>query len=729
MANPEDNNIQQDSPDSDSDKLTTWANEPTLAQLKKNLEDTDANDTGHAAKVELWLNNLHIEGSAKINTKKGRSSIQPKVIRKQAEWRYASLSEPFLNSPDIFNIDPITAGDKNRAIQNELVLNNQFNTKINKVKFIDDFVRCNVDVGSAVIKVGWLTEEEEIINVEPVIQFIPEPTGQLAERYAWLINLRQQDPEAYYDYDRPGLEQALQMFMQTGQAYIPHDTGEVREVPEITETKNEPTVELVDSRNILVDPTCQGDYTKAEFIAEKFKSSISDLKKTGNYVNLDKVNVDAADPISSPDYTEESPTVPPNSFNFEDAPRKKLVVHEYWGMWDIDGNGLTKPIVAAWVGDVLVRMQENPFPDREPPFIITNYMPVYQSVFGEPDGALLEDNQKVIGAVTRGMIDIMGRGANAQTGMRKDMLDVINKRKFNRGEDYEYNAGVDPRQGVFQHVFSEIPQSGYNMLAMQNNEAESISGVKAFNTGISGDSLGESVQNGRSALDAASKREIGILRRLADGITAVGRKIVAMNADFLSEEEVIRVTADEFVTVRRDDLAGNFDLRIVISTAEEDNRKAQELAFMLQTSAPSDDPGEKRIIRAEIARLRKMPALAKKIEEYQPQPDPMAIAKAEKELMLLDAQIAKEQALAAKHGAEAAAAGARGYKDEAQGDLNYAKAGEAGAKARNYDSDSDRKDLDFLEQESGVHQERELEKMGTEAALKKATESSKAQSA
>ena len=93
------------------EKFTTWANEPTLADLKKNLDDTDANDQTHIDNVARWLSNLYVEGSAKINSPKGSSKLQPKLIRKQAEWRYSSLSEPFLASPDLYNIYPVTAGD------------------------------------------------------------------------------------------------------------------------------------------------------------------------------------------------------------------------------------------------------------------------------------------------------------------------------------------------------------------------------------------------------------------------------------------------------------------------------------------------------------------------------------------------------------------------------------------------------------------------------------------
>jgi hypothetical protein len=299
------------------------------------------------------------------------------------------------------------------------------------------------------------------------------------------------------------------------------------------------------------------------------------------------------------------------------------------------------------------------------------------------------------------MIDIMGKSANGQTGVRKDMLDATNRRKFDKGLDYEFNANVDPRQGVYMHTYPEIPQSAQFMLQLQNMEAESMTGVKSFSQGVSGQSLGDVAAGVRGALDAASKRELGILRRLSSGMVRIGRKIISMNAEFLSDEEVIRVTNDEFVTIRRDDLGGNFDLKLSISTAEEDNNKAEQLAFLLQTVGPNGDKDMVKMILADIARLRKMPDFAHRVENFQPQPDELAQKKAQLELELLQAQIERERAHAAS------------YQSKAQ--LDSAKSGTEQAVAANVQSDTDLKNLDFVEQESGVKQERDKELHGEQA--------------
>lgn len=690
------NNIQPIQPQGQApDKLVDWKNPPTLANLKQDLADAKPAHDAQVAKITGWLKNLADGGAAPAGTPDTNSKIAPKLIRKQAEWRYPALSEPFLSSPDVFNVNPVSWEDRAAAQQNQLVLNHQFNTKINKVSFIDEFVRTAVDEGTVIVRLGWDFEEEEYIGDVTTVQYVVDPS--FGETLQQIGQLKVENPEQFAQLPAE-LKQALRMSAEQGQPVRPEIMSSAPGKKTKT-IRNQPTVEVCDYRNVVLDPTCKGDVEKAGFIGYSFESSKAQLKKDGKYKNLEYIRVDNASILGTPDHAASDGAA--SNFNFKDDARKKFVVQEYHGFWDVNGNGKVVPFVAAWVGEVLIRMQLSPFPDKKLPFVIVSYLPVRRATHGEPDGALLEDNQKVVGAVTRGMIDLLGKSANGQTGMRKDMLDQTNKRKFEQGKDYEFNPNVDPRVGVHMHTYPEIPNSAQFMLQMQNMDAESLTGVKAFSNGVSSASLGDVAAGIRGALDAASKRELGILRRLAEGMVQIGNKIVSMNGEFLSEEEVIRLTNEEFVTIRRDDLAGNFDLKLSISTAEEDNNKAQELAFMLQTMGNNMDAGMSRMVLADIARLRKMPDLAKRIESFKPEPDPMQQKLQELQMQLLMAQIANEQSKA--------------QLNMAQAQLGGVKMGTEQAKAAHLKSDTDKKNLDFVEQESGVTQERNKELQGEQA--------------
>lgn len=676
--------------------LTTWKQPPTVAELKQDLTDAKSIHDSQISKINGWLDNLNVTGKAQVAVVKGSSAIVPKLIRKQAEWRYAALSEPFLSTEDVFNVRPTTWEDREAAMQNQLVLNHQFNGKINKTRFIDEYVRAAVDEGTVIVRVGWEFEEETYKGMFPKVQYQVNP--QFAPMHEHLAQLKETSP-SQYDTDVPEeLKVAHDMSVEQGQPIEPVLLGQVEETRTRT-VLNQPTAEVCNVNNVVFDPTCNGNIKKASFAIYSFETSLAELEKDGKkYKNLSHINVSNTSVLGAPDHASSDGA---KNFTFSDTPRKKIVVHEYWGVRDIEGDGKVTAIVAAWIGDVLIRMELNPFPDKSIPFVVEQYLPVRGSLYGEPDGSLLEDNQKVIGAVTRGMIDIMGKSANGQTGVRKDMLDATNRRKFDKGQDYEFNPSVDPRAGVYMHTYPEIPNSAQFMLQLQNMEAESMTGVKSWSQGVSGANLGDVAAGVRGALDAASKRELGILRRLSNGIREVGRKFISMNAEFLSDTEVVRVTNDKFVTVRRDALAGEFDLKLSISTAEEDNNKAEELAFILQTLGPNSDPQMGKMVLSDICRLRKMPDLAQKIEAYEPQPNPVAQKMEELAVAKLEAEIAEIQAKTQKTLADAGLASAKsGTESVKQGDIQ---------------SGTDIKNLDFVEQESGVKQERQLQLHGEQA--------------
>lgn len=670
------------SPDSPQ-KLTDWSNEPTLMTLKGDLEATKPSHDAQLRRIQHWVDLMQVRGKAKPKPVKGRSSVQPKLIRRQAEWRYSALTEPFLGSDKLFSVKPVTFEDEDAARQNELVLNWQFKTKLNKVKLIDDYVRANVDEGTCIVRLGWKRATKMVKQMVPIWEHYEIFDEENLQQFQQILDLKASNPRGYEEQTNPAFKAAVDLYEETGQATVAVQVGEQEvEVEKILE--NRPTVEIMNPANVYIDPSCGGDMDKALFVVVSFETNLAELKKENKrYKNLDKVNWEDNAPLAQPDHE----TSTPSEYNFKDKMRKRVVAYEYWGFYDIHNKGELVPFVATWIGDTLIRMEVNPFPDEKLPFVVVPYLPIKRELYGEPDAEMLEDNQKILGAVTRGMIDLLGRSANGQQGFAKGMLDPLNRRRYDNGQDYEYNPNVVPSQGLIEHKFPAIPDSALMMLNLQNQEAESLTGVKAFSGGLGGDAYGKVATGIRGVLDAASKREMAILRRLAKGMVEIAQKIMAMNAEFLSEQEVIRVTNSEFVTINREDLKGNFDLETDISTAEMDNAQAQDLGFMLQTMGPNMDPQISMMILSEIARLKRMPVLAHELRTWQPQPDPMVEQMKQLELM-------EKQKIIEKLDSEIA--------------LNHAKAGEAQAS-------TDKENLDFVEQETGTTHAREMEKQQAQA--------------
>ena len=643
-------------------KLTDWANEPKLSDLQADFRSCKPSHDVQVSKIEYWKDLLNVTGSEKPKSIPGRSKVQPKLVRRQAEWRYSALSEPFLGSHKVFSITPKTFEDSKAAKQNELLLNWQFDTKLNKVKFIDDYVRAIISEGTGIVKVSWCRETKPITRQEPIYQAVPVQDEQTLQQLQQAQQLALADPRTYEETVAPEIKYGVQMASQSPIPVIGQVIG-YQEVEDEEIICNHPYVEVVDPRNIYIDPSCNGDFSKAYFVIESFETSYADLKKDGRYSHLEMINWDDVSTNDDPDHYSNTP----DEFNFKDKSRKKVVAYEYWGYYDINGDGSLMPIVATWVRDTLIRLDLNPFPDQKIPYVLVPYLPQLRDVYGETDAELLGDNQRILGAVTRGMIDSLGRSANAQQGFAKGFLDPINKRKFMNGEDYEFNPSMPPQAAFVEHQYPELPQSAMLMLQLQNQEAEALTGVKAFSGGLAGDAYNSKVATAiRGVLDAASKREMAILRRLAKGMQEIGHKIIAMNAVFLTDTEVVRVTNREYISIRREDLRGDFDLEVDIATAEEDNAKSENLAFLLQTIGNNMDQQISMMVLAEICDLKRMPELAERLRTWQPDPEQVQYQKMVQQLQLqnlqlqnqkLQSEIVENQANAQKLGADAQSKG------------------------------------------------------------------------
>lgn len=52
---------------------------------------------------------------------------------------------------------------------------------------------------------------------------------------------------------------------------------------------NRPVLQVRDSRNVIIDPSCEGEIENARFIVDKFLTDLSSLRKDSRYSNLDMI--------------------------------------------------------------------------------------------------------------------------------------------------------------------------------------------------------------------------------------------------------------------------------------------------------------------------------------------------------------------------------------------------------------------------------------------------------
>ena len=609
-----------------------------LSALKADLKAADLLKRDQDAIMSKWK--AEYNGDPYGNEKKGKSAIVSRDIKKQSEWQHATIVDPFVSTSDVIKCIPITWEDEESARQNELLLNTQFCRKFDRFNFMSKAIKVLDREGTLVVQTGWDYEDEEVTTMAEMV-VMDEATGR-----------------------------------------------EIIVEEEVTETivkKNQPTAKVCRNEDIYIDPTCQDNLDNAQFVIYRYETDLSSLKKDGRYKNLDKVARFHREDFDydPPDETE---------FKFSDEPRKKLVVYEYWGNYDVNNDGIAEPIVCAWVNDVIIRLQSNPYPDGKAPFIVVPFNSVPFKIHGEANAELIGDNQKVKTAIVRGIIDNMAQSNNGQVAIRKGALDQINRKKFLAGQNFEFNGSPGD---FWQGSYNNIPGSAFDMIGLMNNEIESITGTKSFSGGINAGALGATATGARGALDATATRRMNIVRNVAENlIKPLIRKWMSYNSEFLEDEEVVRVTNEKFVPIRRDDLDGKIDLDITISTAEDNAAKSQELSFLLQTLGPNEDPVIRRTLMADIMELMRMPDQAKRIRDYQPPQDPVQeqLKQLELERLMLENERLK---------ADIADKTARAQENTIDAELKRNKAAVEAAKARKLTSEADMTDLRFIKEDEG----------------------------
>lgn len=599
---------------SGSEKFVDWENAPTYTDLNKDLEAAKSDHEKYVERLRTYR--INFNGGKAIKALPNKSTVRSSLIRKQSEWRYPVLEDPFLNTEKVFDVNPRTFEDEKGAIQNAELLNYQFNIKVDKVAIVTKMVRNYEDEGTAIIKTGWNAEyKDEEVEVEKPIYASPEES-------VMMLKMLEESGEM--------TREQIAQFLESGQ---PMQKGvEIVKETQSVLVENHATYQVKDNESVIVDPSCGDDLKRAGFIIEEYETSLAELKKneykkdpetgveTGYYHNLDKLKTIEGtttqyNRIHGEDKLE-------HQFEYGDKARKKLTAYEYWGYWDVNGDNVLVPIVATWIGTTLIRLEKEIFPFNELPFDAAANLPLKNNWRGEPSGVLIVDNQEQIGRMTRAMNDMVSRNAIGQTFIDDQFFaSRTEKDNYENGRTTYYRHGMDPRTSIHREKVDSIDGTTMKVIEFNESQAESITGTRPFGISSGGSALGSSATGIRSAQDATAKRELSALRRLSGSLMAnIGRKTIMMNQAFMPEEQVIRITNKEYVTIKREDIQGEFDLIVDVSTPEKDNEKSQDLGMILQTNAANMDPELAKKVLGKIVRLKKEPTLAHQIETHQTEP-------------------------------------------------------------------------------------------------------------
>jgi hypothetical protein len=572
-----------------------------------------------------------IEGD---NSKSDVSTYRSRMFKKKVREMVPNISEPILTSQRLYDVD-IVAQDGYSADETEIsdMLNYQFKSIPELNRIINSLAKSFVIDGTAILKTTWDREEKTIVTGTKKINIYPESKDDVDD----FLNKIDKDKKS----------KLLKLGYDVLKKKLPIGEKEVNiEVKKVV--KNRPMIREVDSIRIMTDPNAKGIFSNSRFIIEFVETNYASLRSSGNYFSLDKVKKEIDDndsPIFDPVLFSElylggSSTYLSEDeyaimFDFDDKARKRLNIVEYWGEVPIDGStGELVPIVASWIGDTLIRLEENPMPHKTMPYSIQSYEPVKNRIFGESDAEIVAEDQIGSTLAMRNMQDITQRNHRnlTQEFIENGFLpDITQKNNYKNGKTVFYRKGSDPRQAIYRRTIDEIPQVVFQLKDLYDNEIEkSIGTVSAIDT------------EKADIRDGVDNRMHSIIERFSDIFVDCGSKILHMNTKFSLDSDFYKVNR-KIRKVNTSILKSIDSFAVEVTTSAKNAKQIRDLIGLMNTRSANMSEEVAAIHYSKIALLSGMKDLSNEVLDMTINREPSEFEKQQQQLEMMKIQLDLEK--------------------------------------------------------------------------------------
>jgi len=603
-----------------------WENFPTLSFFSSFMDKTFPEARDEKIKVDKLYEKYKGESSRTTRKDVPTSNVKTKKIKEYINERIASITEFFLSNDNLFHVrNDYDGGSDSLSMLHGAILNEQFNNPheyIDKVNIIREIVsRCTKE-GTCIIKIEWKTDSIIEYSRVPLEDFVEEdniPEG---------ISLKKQ----YVENERIVRDTPVISFIEIDDFYF--------------------------YENIVSD----------DIIGRRFLITLEDFLNDKRYFNKDIIKKNIKTLSES------------NKYQQDDELLMEFYVYEFYLKYDVKNNGHKEEIIVSIVADTFVRMSKNVLEQR--PFILMKYDFDHKNKYGMSDIELLESNQAIFDALVRGMLDTIARNSAGQRGVVDGFLDDKNRKRFERGLDYTYRRGLDPRESIFIHEYPPLTETPFQIMNFFDQNAQNLTGIRPLHNTMAE----SSATSARGVLDAISVRESYILSDIKNGIKKMGYIIAKLNSYVLSDEKLEEFIGKELIPqFRESESYKNIDIEVL--TLSYRNMLLQNLSFLYQTTAQSASAEERKLLQAEIAMLSNRPRLANMLLNVQP---------TQQEIELQQLEIDMRKAELEKLHAEIANIKARAGENEIDQRLKTAKAINEETKAKLNVSQADKLDSEFI---------------------------------
>lgn len=545
-----------------------------------------------------------------LRDRPGRSRIKSSDTMDAIEWMMPSFMKTFAGSNSCVSVSPVGTEDVAKAEKLQKLLNWQFmGRRVKGFRVLYEWIKSALIYGTSVVKVTWrdiyvtkgfdmpvaseaeiaaMLDSDDYIDVQGLPEDIP-PGAVITEE---MMAFAQSHPDmlAKIGYINAIPQQVQPVALEAMRVY--RDVRGTRRI----KSYSGPMVEVISPEDFWMDPKADA-IEEALFVIHRVwrtYGELRDMEREGIYKNVEKVkdwvdksrsefeNAESAERYAAAGQVDPATNASPNE-DLQPA-RRKLEVFEWWGLLDLKGDGYQEPYLVVVCGDVILRMEKNPYGHGQAPFEVLRPM---------------LDPYKFSGV---GMPELVGEFQALKTAILRQTLDNVSFQNngmwlVNRNAGVDTSALLNPRPGtivkanitqgaVVPITPSSLQSMPLNMLELIDSMLQKRTGVTSYNQGLDANSLNKTATGITRIMDASAQRIELIARVMAEtGIKPLYQKLLMLNQQFIDQTIVIRVF-NRPVEISPDDLIGDFDVTVDVGGATgRDETRSQQMMLLLQYAA------------------------------------------------------------------------------------------------------------------------------------------------
>lgn len=544
-----------------------------------------------SAKTEIddniaeW-NDLYV---GKMKNKENRSKYVAMELAKQIEYMKPNITEPFTNSSHPIRIS--TTKNEKRARIQQKYLNNEFTSEFGRVEFMEQLADIKLREGTVWVKTAWNYKEE---NKREVIEHVT-------------------------------MEEILQRGENPDKITQGKNNKFTVEYNNIRCLKNSPDAIICRNEHIFPDPDAKS-HKELRYLCYRKHMTLSQLKESGKVTDdmLEKLktSMNAGDDTSLGSYRDSKAQSYgyKESANTKDVERQKVSIIEYYGYYDLNGDGIAEPVIAAWAEkqDVNLYFEENYLPNSDIPFYNDVYSAVPFSLWGNGVGFFIKDDQNAKTGIMRGIFDNMALANNGQKFIKQGTLDYINFKRMRNGEKHIF---INKEGGIEDGAFNQLPSSIQFVLGLVDKEVKEHTGVDAGSQSVSSANNSE---DSSGQLTLAQQRMAGMITSTSELLGKVFNDWLKMAEVFLNNEQIEALfTESEQQDIMAFEESEYTKVSFKVATNAQRQIRLQQLNMLMQQAKALGQSMPAKLINelvAEMFELFDMYDKAEALRAYRPEP-------------------------------------------------------------------------------------------------------------